>query len=170
MITEGFGQTYRAAPISNLNIDSSLSNSMGVIFENIFSFLFDKWKAIWLICRRLFLERAWSGLMTFLRKNEITIQSSCGVGTGGQSVFFYFGKTWNGKRYSFENVKKMPVANCYTFAVWLQSSNVFIFDIMWDINIAGGSSKMNYFFEMIMRPLKYIIWNFDYFKFSNRAK
>ena len=68
MITERVDQTYRSAPASNWNINSSLSISMWEIFWNICSFLFDKWTAIWLICRRLFLERAWSGLMTFLRE------------------------------------------------------------------------------------------------------
>ena len=105
-----------------------------MIFENILSFLFDKWTAIWLICRRLFLERAWSGLMTFFEEkwNNHSIFLWCR--NRGPKCFLLFWQKLKWQMISIWKCGKNASCKLLNFAVCLHSSNVFIYDIMYRVN------------------------------------
>ena len=58
--------------------------------------------------------------------------------------FIYYGKTWNGRKYKFENVKKMPFDTKMPFAIWV-----------------------SYFCQKIKCQKIYPIWKWIFFPISN---
>ena len=43
-----------------------------------------------------------------------------------RSYFIYYGKSWNGKNFSFANVKKILPIHEEFFAIWMPSGNVYL--------------------------------------------